>query len=611
MKITKLHINGFGKLHDVSMELSEGINLLTGPNETGKTTLHFFLRSMFYGANTKKKKGGSVYDRMRPWKNPEVYGGTMEILDEDGSCYLIERDFAKAPDDLRVMAGDNKHIGAGRDTDGWQEIENPGQVLAKLLHGLSETAYINTVSAGQLSAATERDMAEELRRYAANLTTTVHPELNADRAIAWLRDKRRGIEEEMHPEASREYTRLLGSIKKTETLLERPENENLVLQYEDRRRELKQQTEDLLVQMEDNEAEGKRLEARLAESGYRSTEEIDKAQQLFRERYSRYSKLQEACQGGRARILAIFLLTAGILCLGAGWFIRNAFLMALGALLLLWGILLMIRYRKDLAETEMLRRALEELLLRATGDAALDENAAVRYDSTIAELRENAAALAETARTREELTRRQQQLNRDQSDCIDGLEQQRQAHSHVESELEELKEMRAAATTLRRQISADHQARENLDAIDMAIEKLEQLKENIGKAAGTYLNREASRMVAGLTDGAYHSIDAGSSMDILLNSKDGMIAVNSVSAGTSDQVYLALRLAATRFIAGEDDPVPLLLDDSFALYDDRRLRKAMSFLAENYHGQILIFTCQNREAAALEEEGVPFRRLTM
>ena len=107
-------------------------------------------------------------------------------------------------------------------------------------------------------------------------------------------------------------------------------------------------------------------------------------------------------------------------------------------------------------------------------------------------------------------------------------------------------------------------------------------------------------MVEGLTGGAYTSVNAGRQYDISLNSHDGMISVKDVSAGTADQVYLAMRLATIRFIVGEDDAIPLVLDDSFALYDDERLRKSMRFIADNYRGQVVIFSCQNREAEALK-----------
>ena len=49
MVIRRLKIKNFGKIRDKDMELSPGINVLYGENESGKTTTHTFIRSMFYG----------------------------------------------------------------------------------------------------------------------------------------------------------------------------------------------------------------------------------------------------------------------------------------------------------------------------------------------------------------------------------------------------------------------------------------------------------------------------------------------------------------------------------------------------------------------------------
>lgn len=48
MKISKIQINGFGNLHDKTLEFSDGINLIHGQNEAGKSTLVYFIKSMFY-----------------------------------------------------------------------------------------------------------------------------------------------------------------------------------------------------------------------------------------------------------------------------------------------------------------------------------------------------------------------------------------------------------------------------------------------------------------------------------------------------------------------------------------------------------------------------------
>ena len=49
MILKDLNIRGFGKFHDRKIEFSDGINILYGGNEAGKSTLHAFLRAMFYG----------------------------------------------------------------------------------------------------------------------------------------------------------------------------------------------------------------------------------------------------------------------------------------------------------------------------------------------------------------------------------------------------------------------------------------------------------------------------------------------------------------------------------------------------------------------------------
>ena len=59
MKIKNLKINGFGKLKNIDINLENGINVIYGENEAGKSTLLKYITSMFYGL-TKNKNGGSI-----------------------------------------------------------------------------------------------------------------------------------------------------------------------------------------------------------------------------------------------------------------------------------------------------------------------------------------------------------------------------------------------------------------------------------------------------------------------------------------------------------------------------------------------------------------------
>ena len=49
MKIRELILKNFGKFTDRHIQLDDGINILYGENESGKSTIHTFIRGMFYG----------------------------------------------------------------------------------------------------------------------------------------------------------------------------------------------------------------------------------------------------------------------------------------------------------------------------------------------------------------------------------------------------------------------------------------------------------------------------------------------------------------------------------------------------------------------------------
>ena len=110
-------------------------------------------------------------------------------------------------------------------------------------------------------------------------------------------------------------------------------------------------------------------------------------------------------------------------------------------------------------------------------------------------------------------------------------------------------------------------------------------------------------MIAGITGGIYSSISIDENLNAFLNTRRKLIPLEQVSSGTADQIYLALRLAAAHCIQGDADRLPLIFDDSFVLYDDERLRTVLKWLPTAYSGQILVFTCHEREMRVLKEEG--------
>ncbi len=86
MKIDKLTINGFGKIEKKEITFTEGLNIIYGENESGKSTLQTYITAMLYGLD---KKQASKY---LPWNKGE-YGATniLQYTLDNGKTYIVEK----------------------------------------------------------------------------------------------------------------------------------------------------------------------------------------------------------------------------------------------------------------------------------------------------------------------------------------------------------------------------------------------------------------------------------------------------------------------------------------------------------------------------------------
>ena len=82
----------FGKLEKAKLELEDGLNILEGPNEGGKSTWAGFLRAMLYGIDTRDRdKKGHLAEKNRylPWSGSPMVGEI--ILEWQGHDITIRR----------------------------------------------------------------------------------------------------------------------------------------------------------------------------------------------------------------------------------------------------------------------------------------------------------------------------------------------------------------------------------------------------------------------------------------------------------------------------------------------------------------------------------------
>ncbi|MCA9239619.1 MAG: AAA family ATPase [Planctomycetales bacterium] len=131
MRITDLHVDGFGVWHDLRLKkLSPEITVFYGPNEAGKTTLMQFMRTMLYGVDEERR------ERYLPPREGGKPGGRMGV-DSDGQRFeatrYIERD-----------KGDRGRVAVYR-ADGETEGD---RLLREALEGVDEATYNNVFSVG-------------------------------------------------------------------------------------------------------------------------------------------------------------------------------------------------------------------------------------------------------------------------------------------------------------------------------------------------------------------------------------------------------------------------------------------------------------------------------
>src|SRR4051812_10726774 len=128
MKIDTIHIDGFGVWNDKTWEpLSPGLNVFHGPNETGKSTLMAFIRSVLFGLD---RRGQTR--RYEPL-NGGTHGGWLDVRIGDRA--------------VRIERKAGRHVrGAVTVYDG--DTTGSDEALEQLLGGTTRTLYHNVFAFG-------------------------------------------------------------------------------------------------------------------------------------------------------------------------------------------------------------------------------------------------------------------------------------------------------------------------------------------------------------------------------------------------------------------------------------------------------------------------------
>ena len=144
---------------------------------------------------------------------------------------------------------------------------------------------------------------------------------------------------------------------------------------------------------------------------------------------------------------------------------------------------------------------------------------------------------------------------------------------------------------------------EEYDALELAQEALREANSQLQTLFSPLISRRAAELLGRMTDRAYAGVYFDREMHFSAQRSGDLNAraLDYLSEGTRNQLYLAVRLAICELVLS-GEACPLILDDALAAFDDRRARDTLRLLLElSRDRQILLFTCQSRENRLLAE----------
>lgn len=667
MEIIQLHLKHFGRFTDYRLDMHAGINIISGGNETGKSTLHAFIRAMLYGITRNRSRSLDEYQLREPWENPSWFAGSMKLLYK-GKIYRIDRNFSRREESVEVVC----------ETDG-TKAEDPYAAIRYFVGGLAEEDFDNTVYIRQAQAASGARLGERLRNCMVNMEHTADTSLDVSAAQEYLKKKKKGLEKEKR-EALEEIERRIREMtqesayvnRDMERLLEKRLDENArkeePLSFE-RVGDVQTDAGPKAGQADqengqgpetpepsghgrtgDAEAAGQAHAQDAEAAGQGHAQDAEAAGQMESGRAQSAESSGHAKSGSAAGeqkvdtedpaesaepeereetdgvllpaavflsfITAVLMIVCAVITTDHRMryaAVAGAVLVGIVAFSLLWRILHPVsgeeRIRRRLKREAFLNR---HLGFREDPDDPADREEAMRREQRardqILRAREEEARKEQLreklrrARIEKELALREKEDTEQRGRDVERIARAQVLDREISLRRQKLDELKEELEGLYRKKAALASYDDEISAIEMALSRIRELSGSIYHESGAGFEKEVSALLSGLTDGHYTRIALDDKNVVMLNTPDRLLTLEQVSYGTMQQVYFALRLAAAGFLSG-DSEVPIILDEPFAMYDEKRLESALRILSGSAR-QVILFTCQSRELDMLSNMGL-------
>ena len=671
MILEKLYIDGFGKFSDYSLNFSPSIQILYGENEAGKSTIHAFIQAMLYGIPKGASKK-EVFFQYRPFSKALGFGGSLTFSHQGKSYCVQrdflqggEAHITIPPQGEKLFEGESFlqsvlspfSLESFKNTVSIRQLKSSTEremvyELQAMLSNFQESGNVELNPQAALdyleqeeARLREKMIPDATKRYSGLLgeVKNTHRSLSlleAEEAQSSEEKSLKGSapEEAMIEETDREETdgeEIDGKRKAGEESFEKNSSpvKNCILQEESLELQRK------VAEIEETREEWNRLSSLLEKEGLSNKEEL----LLEQEKMLQYlSHEQEEKELGKSSIFLYPLFCFFALCFAVLTTLSflyaytsvalprfpffsmgfSAYLYPFFCAFLLF-LLLALSQRRIFTQQQRWvkqeKREFEEILAKRNISTFLQFQ-----NSSKEELREEGSSytqakvlqyyntLLEKWGEKEELEKSLALLEESyQKEKLLWLET-----SYKEKQKEQREELlrqygilQNKADLIRPSLEENEKLQEKREALLEAKERIRQIAGEIRKSFAFHLNEDCGKALSEITGGRYDSLWIDEQLHIYVNAKEGFFPLEQASTGTIDQLYLALRLSMALLLQRENrDLLPLLFDDSFAMYDEKRLAASIGYLKKAYPAQILLFTCHHREEKILKELGIPFEQ---
>ncbi|WP_315370304.1 ATP-binding protein [Oribacterium sinus] len=671
MILEKLYIDGFGKFSDYSLNFSPSIQILYGENEAGKSTIHAFIQAMLYGIPKGASKK-EIFFQYRPFSKALGFGGSLTFSHQGKSYCVQrdflqggEAHITILPQGEKLFEGESFlqdllspfSLESFKNTVSIRQLKSSTEremvyELQAMLSNFQESGNVelNPQAALDYLEQEEARLREKMipdasKRYSGllgevknthrslSLLEAEEAQFSEEKSLKGLAPKEAMIEETDREETDGEE--IDGKRKAGEESFEKNSSvvKNCILKEESLELQRK------VAEIEETREEWNRLSSLLEKEGLSNKEEL----LLEQEKMLQYlSHEQEEKELGKSSIFLYPLFCFFALCFAVLTILSflyaytsvalprfpffsmgfSAYLYPFFCAFLLF-LLLALSQRRIFTQQQRWvkqeKREFEEILAKRNISTFLQFQ-----NSSKEELREEGSSytqakvlqyyntLLEKWGEKEELEKSlallEESYQKEKNLWLETSYKEKQKEQREEL-LRQYGILQNKADLIRPSLEENEKLQEKREALLEAKERIRQIAGEIRKSFAFHLNEDCGKALSEITGGRYDSLWIDEQLHIYVNAKEGFFPLEQASTGTIDQLYLALRLSMALLLQRENrDLLPLLFDDSFAMYDEKRLAASIGYLKKAYPAQILLFTCHHREEKILKELGIPFEQ---